>query len=80
MKANIFEIKCRITNPEKQHDRLIELGAAFKGVDHQIDTYYKVDKGRLKLREGNIENTLIRYHRAEVKSIKQSKVIYQPLP
>ena len=80
MEANIFEIKCRINDPAKKHKQLLGLGASFKGVDHQIDTYFKVDIGRLKLREGNIENTLIRYHRTEVESIKQSQVIFQALP
>jgi len=53
------------------------MSAAFKGTDHQIDTYFNVSEGRLKLREGNIENTLIRYHRPEVKAIKNSNVIFQ---
>jgi len=79
MKANIFEIKCRISDPKQKHALLMEQGADYRGKDHQIDTYFKVDIGRLKLREGEIENTLIRYHREEVKAIKQSKVIFQPL-
>lgn len=79
MKANIFEIKCPIVNPEAKHSQLISLGANFKGTDHQIDTYFNVPNGRLKLRTGNIENTLIRYNRNEIKGIKQSNVIFQPL-
>lgn len=79
MKANIFEIKCSITNPKEKHQQLLALDAEFKGSDHQIDTYFDVAEGRLKLREGNIENTLIRYHRQETQSIKQSNVIFQPL-
>jgi len=79
MKANIFEIKCRIDNPDHIHELLTSMSADVKGTDHQIDTYFNVKEGRLKLRQGNIENTLIRYHRKEVKSIKQSNVIFQPL-
>ena len=37
--------------------------AEYIGLDFQTDTYYKVAKGRLKLREGNIENNLIYYER-----------------
>lgn len=37
--------------------------ASFKGTDHQTDTYFNVSNGRLKLREGNIENNLIFYER-----------------
>jgi predicted adenylyl cyclase CyaB len=38
-------------------------GAEFKGTDEQTDTYFIVPNGRLKLREGNIENNLIYYER-----------------
>ncbi len=48
--------------------------ADFKGADHQIDTYFRVNSGRLKLREGNIENYLIFYERENQKGPKQSNV------
>ena len=44
-------------------------------VDHQIDTYFKVNSGRLKLREGDIENHLIFYERVNQEGPKQSNVI-----
>jgi predicted adenylyl cyclase CyaB len=50
----------------------------FKGTDHQIDTYFKVPHGRLKLREGNIENNLIYYEREEkcaAGGLKESRYI-----
>ena len=50
-------------------------GADFTGTDHQIDTYFKVANGRLKLREGNIENYLIFYEREDKAGPKQSNVI-----
>ena len=56
-----IEIKARCAQPEKATQILRRKGADFKGLDHQTDTYYKVPKGRLKLRRGNIENTLIFY-------------------
>lgn len=49
--------------------------ADFRGIDHQIDTYFKVSYGRLKLREGNIENVLIFYEREDKKGPKQSDII-----
>ncbi|MCU0332658.1 MAG: class IV adenylate cyclase, partial [Ignavibacteriaceae bacterium] len=48
--------------------------ADFKGVDHQVDTYFKVHSGRLKLREGNIENHLIHYERENKSGPKKSLV------
>ncbi|GJM31061.1 MAG: hypothetical protein DHS20C18_00620 [Saprospiraceae bacterium] len=44
------------------------------GQDHQVDTYFKVPNGRLKLREGNIENNLIHYHRGNQAGPKRSEV------
>lgn len=54
-------------------------GASFKGTDHQIDTYFKVDDGRLKLREGTIENNLIYYHRPDTKSPKLTDIHLVPM-
>lgn len=48
--------------------------ARFQGIDHQIDTYFRVNHGRLKLREGNIENYLIFYEREDKEGPKQSNV------
>lgn len=47
----------------------------FVGTDHQADTYFIVPHGRLKLREGNIENTLIQYHRSNTANAKTSEVL-----
>ena len=53
----------------------------FIGEDHQIDTYFNVSIGRLKLREGNIENALIHYEREDFAGAKSSHVLlYQHQP
>lgn len=53
----------------------------FIGEDHQIDTYFNVQTGRLKLREGNIENALIHYEREDTAGAKSSHVLlYQHQP
>ncbi len=57
------EIKARCNDPEKVRRYLLDHNATFKGVDEQTDTYFNVPNGRLKLREGNIENNLIFYER-----------------
>lgn len=54
-----IEIKARSTHQDEIRETLKSLHADFRGVDQQIDTYFNVSSGRLKLREGNIENYLI---------------------
>ena len=69
-------------------NKLVELEALlqkqnplFIGEDHQVDTYFNILKGRLKLREGNIENALIHYEREDFAGAKSSHVLlYQHQP
>jgi len=70
-----IEIKAKSNNQEEIRKILQSKNADFKGIDHQIDTYFKVNKGRLKLREGNIENFLIYYQRENQQGPKQSNVM-----
>lgn len=70
-----IEIKARCSNQDRIREILKSKGADFKGLDHQIDTYFNVKSGRLKLREGNIENHLIFYSRPDQSGPKQSEVI-----
>ena len=51
---------------------LLNHAAIFKGVDEQTDTYFNVSTGRLKLREGTIENNLIFYNRTNKAGPKSS--------
>lgn len=67
-----IEIKARSVDHTQIRKILKSKKAVFKGIDHQIDTYFKVKSGRLKLREGNIENYLIYYNRENKKGPKQS--------
>jgi len=81
MKHLSIEIKAKSNNHEKIREFLKSHSADFKGVDHQIDTYFKVNQGRLKLREGNIENYLIYYERENKEGPKQSDIIlFQSAP
>ena len=70
-----IEIKAKCSNIGNIRDILISNNADFRGVDHQIDTYFKVKDGRLKLREGNIENYLIFYKRSNISGPKKSDVV-----
>ena len=75
MNIKNFEFKARVDNLEKYENKLLTLNPRFEGVDHQVDTYFNVSKGRLKLREGNIENSLIYYERENVADAKRSDII-----
>ena len=75
----IIEIKAKEVDAEHVRSVLKNHNAAFVGKDHQIDTYFKVPNGRLKLREGNIEKALIHYHISNQKGPKKSEVaLYKP--
>ena len=50
------------------------------GIDLQSDYYFNSPKGRLKLRIGNVEQSLIYYQREEVKGLKTSSIkLYKPV-
>lgn len=71
MALNI-EIKAKTNDPEFIRSYLRNSRAEFKGIDLQTDTYFNVPSGRLKLREGNIENNLIYYERKNTAGAKES--------
>lgn len=66
------EIKARCREPEFIRSYLLSHNAEFKGTDEQTDTYFDVSNGRLKLREGKIENNLIFYERTNQAGPKNS--------
>lgn len=74
MHTNI-EFKARVASFAAMEAKLQRLNPRFVGEDHQIDTYFNVAKGRLKLREGNIENALIQYDRQNTADVKQSDIL-----
>jgi len=71
-----IEIKARSNSHDQIREYLKSKNADFKGVDHQIDTYFAVPSGRLKLRRGNVENSLIFYNRDNQSGPKQSDVSF----
>jgi predicted adenylyl cyclase CyaB len=66
------EIKAICIDPSFVRSYLVTHEAIFKGEDEQTDTYFNVKAGRLKLREGNIENNLIFYNRTNQAGPKNS--------
>ncbi len=76
-----IEFKARASNIGHLEEKLQGLNPRFVGEDKQTDTYFKVEKGRLKLREGNIENSLIYYERENTANAKSSNILlYQHQP
>jgi len=80
MKHTIIEFKARCADHDRIREKLKQKSARFAGTDHQIDTYFLVPQGRLKLREGNIENSLVFYQRANEAGTKQSNVTMSIVP
>ncbi len=73
------ELKARTTRSAAIRAWLLEHGADSHGTDFQTDTYFRVPTGRLKLRQGTIENNLIHYERSDDAQARQSAVSLAPV-
>lgn len=60
-----LELKIKVDNPAELLAMLKEINAEFKGELEQVDVYYKIKNGLLKLRLENGSQTLIKYFRNE---------------
>lgn len=74
-----IEFKAKVSNSSFIKNKLLELGAKDFGLDHQIDYYFYNPNGRLKLRKGNIENSLIYYERSDAKGPRESFIRLEKL-
>ena len=75
MSLTNIEIKARCSNHDQIRVILKSRNAMYAGVDQQTDTYFKVNHGRLKLRERNIEKNLIWYERENIAGPKKAEII-----
>ncbi|MBD0287553.1 MAG: class IV adenylate cyclase [Flavisolibacter sp.] len=76
-----YEFKARCTDLQQLETLLQPYHPRIIGDDEQVDTYFNVPYGRLKLREGKLENALIHYQRSNIRGPKQSDVqLYQHEP
>ncbi|NJC27046.1 class IV adenylate cyclase [Neolewinella antarctica] len=80
MQKHLIEIKARTTRTAQQRTLLQTKKAEFRGTDHQVDHYFNVPDGRLKLRSGNIEHSLIFYQRGDQVGPKDSTVSLTKIP
>ena len=69
-----YEFKARLRNEKPIRAALKKLRARSIGADHQVDTYFRVPRGRLKARRGDIENALIFYERPNARRARPSRV------
>jgi len=72
----IMELKAKVHDLEIVRRRLTRLGALHMGTFRQIDVYFDVHEGRLKLREVEGKNNaeLVYYERENIAGPKRSKV------
>lgn len=80
MEKHLVEIKARSSRIDEQRSLLQARQADFRGRDHQVDHYFNVPEGRLKLRHGTIEQSLIFYQRSNQAGPKDSSVALTRLP
>jgi predicted adenylyl cyclase CyaB len=80
MKVLNFEFKAHLHNESDVRATLQYMRARSLGTDHQVDTYFRIASGRLKIREGRIENSLIFYKRANSPRARRSTVDMMLLP
>lgn len=74
--SKLVELKAKIEDLDSVRKRLRSIGARYLGTFHQTDTYFRVPKGRLKLRkiEGKDKAELIYYEREDLPGPKRSDV------
>lgn len=73
----MLELKARVDSFVFVRNKLRDLKAQYVGTFRQIDTYFNVPKGRLKLREveGSERAKLIYYEREDIPGLKRSNVL-----
>ena len=69
------EVKARCARPDETRAAILSRGGVLRGIDQQTDTYFVVPKGRLKVREGTIENSLIAYDRPLEAGVRGSTLV-----
>ena len=70
-----YEFKAKVDSFIEFEQKFLSLNPTYIGIDQQVDTYFNASFGRLKLREGIIENSLIQYQREDNKELKEANII-----
>ena len=77
--ARNIELKARDPDPARSLDVSLALGAEDHGWLQQLDTYFKVPQGRLKLREQDGAAELIHYERSDEAIARESSYRIVPI-
>ena len=67
-----YSLKARLENFEEIEHKLEKLGAHYIGQDQQTDTYFETSQGKLKLRQGTIENLIAHYERKMINGMERT--------
>lgn len=81
MSGHNVEIKARARALEEVRARAEGLATRYVGVDHQVDTYFRTRRGRLKLRESTLSGgQLVPYLRPDAQAARRSDYVLVPVP
>ena len=69
-----FTLKAHLANAEAIASTLLAMGASFVGEDHQHDTYFRAQNGKLKFRHGTLGTLITHYERIAVGSLEKTHV------
>jgi len=69
------EFKARCSDPRDAIRRIRAAGVRWVSREHQIDTYYRIAEGRLKVRETGTRAELVWYFRGDTLRSKRSDVL-----
>jgi len=79
MSENI-EIKARVADPDELERKIEAVCGPCHGLLFQKDTFYQLNRYRIKLRNVNGKSELIIYSRSDAPGPKQSKYLRIPIP
>lgn len=66
--------KARLSDADAIASTLLAMGALFVGEDHQHDTYFRVQNGKLKYRKGTRGTLITHYERIAVGPLEKTRV------
>ncbi len=71
-----FTLKARAHDLTTLEKILLASNAWFIGSDNQKDTYFRIGNGKLKLRQGTVENLITHYERIDEEGIERT-IVYR---